>query len=148
MGTSRKPHIVHIWTLVLFALLAVGAEEALAQRVSAAIPENSRATSYGNGRECERGCQQIDGTCAVVTVPTNGYYVDSAYGPGWTCNRGQQPADQACVAMKIPENAHFGFSENDRQCPPALTSTRERLRFALSVSLAAQPPQRMQDKPS
>jgi hypothetical protein len=62
----------------------------------------------------------------IVTVPANGYLVDSSYGPGWKCDRGYREVSAGCGAVQMPANSHLDYSGNDWECDRQYQRQRDR----------------------
>src|ERR687892_570807 len=93
-----------ICAVLLLVLMATTSGAPLAQEGSADLPRNAHAKRYGGGWECDYGYQAVDDACGAVSMPANGYLVDSEYGSGWKCDRGYRAVEAACVAVRLPAN--------------------------------------------
>src|ERR1700722_9649092 len=81
------------------------------------VPDNARASEFGDGWDCVWGFRRVGERCEAVKAPVDGYVESS--GTRWECNHGFTKVDeQRCVKIKLPANAHLSDSWLDRnwQC--------------------------------
>src|SRR4029453_1827977 len=93
---------VFLGSILMVSALANGAQ------TPSSIPENARASRYGDGWECMTGFRREANACARIAVPANGY-LDSS-GSRWRCNRGYLRVDETCAAVKVPQHAYLDDS--------------------------------------
>lgn len=91
-------------TLSIAALLLAISAAALAQTVTAVIPNSARAVVSVGGWECLRGFTDTGQGCTPVKVPVHAYL--DASGEDWSCDRTYIKTDLGCEVVKVPANAH------------------------------------------
>ena len=128
MNATNSTLGVCAYALILLAALAGTMDRAAAQSVAAAIPANATAKPFGSEWRCDRGFHQVDGACAVVTLPDHAYLTDSRYGAGWECEYGHIQNMDTCEPVVLPANAYLhtvsgdswhcdrGYREIDQTC--------------------------------
>jgi len=81
------------------------------------MPENARASSYGDGWECNIGYRLDGDICAAVVVPENAYETNRSHGAGWECHHGFRKVDgTACVAVVVPAGGFLDASGERWHC--------------------------------
>jgi hypothetical protein len=137
----------HLFSLVLLALASCLGAAATHADEAGGGPQNSHATRYGSGWECNRGYKASAQSCVAIEVPANAYLdsngrewrCDRGYekasgrctrievppngflgsrGSAWKCNRGHSKVGQSCVATAVPANAHLDFTGGGWNCDP------------------------------
>lgn len=116
MTRLRYTTSVSLVPLTLAFCLAGVSDLLLARDRAIDIPENARATSYGQGWECEQGYRRVKGACNPVKVPDNAYPTGNTYGRVWKCKWGYRQVAEACVAIKVPANAYLKHTGIEWAC--------------------------------
>ena len=116
MSRMRQVPVIFIQALVYLGLLMAAPGIVFARSSNVEVPEHARAMEFGNGWKCGRGYREINGTCAAVKVPVNGYLTNTSFGRGWDCMRKFQAIDGACVAIQIPVNGYYAEASSGPGC--------------------------------
>jgi hypothetical protein len=68
-----------------------------AQEYAPPVQPNARGAYYADTSRCQRGFEEVAGTCVPFSVPANGYATHTRQGQGWECKPGFRQVNGACL---------------------------------------------------